>query len=131
MVEFAINSSVHASTTHTTFYVNGFRHPRIPTLVEGDSNLTGGETRSSENHSGSRSSRDDVMVDAKVTEVEPFDFGEEEGSKSDDALTDRDDDDVSIVRGITSENISVLAALVTDISAVHCEWHCSQKQRVS
>ena len=66
-------------------------------------------------------SRDDVMVDAKVTEVEPFDFGEEEESKSDDALTDDDADDVSIVRGITSENISVLAELVTDISAVHSQ----------
>ena len=28
MVEFAINNSVHASTTHTPFYVNGLRHPR-------------------------------------------------------------------------------------------------------
>ncbi|CAI5711096.1 unnamed protein product [Peronospora effusa] len=41
MVEFAINNSVHASTTHTPFYVNGLRHPRVPTLVEGDSNLRG------------------------------------------------------------------------------------------
>ena len=38
MVEFAINNSVHASTTHTPFYVNGLRHPRSPNLVEGDSN---------------------------------------------------------------------------------------------
>ena len=61
------------------------------------------------------------MVDAKVTEVEPFDFGEEEESKSDDALTDDDADDVSIVRGITSENTNVLAELATDISAVHSQ----------
>ena len=87
--------------------------------MEGDSNLRGGETRSSENHSDSCSSRDDVMVDAKVTEVVPFDFGEEEESKSNDALTDDDADDVSIVRGFTSENTNVLAELVTDISAVH------------
>ncbi|CAI5738235.1 unnamed protein product [Peronospora farinosa] len=120
MVEFAINNSVHASTTHTPFYVNGLRHPRVPTLVEDDSNLRGG-TRSSENQSGSSSSRDDVMVDAKVTEIVPFDFGEEEESKSDDALTDNDADDISIVRGITSENSNVLAKLVTDISAVHSQ----------
>ena len=61
------------------------------------------------------------MVDAKVTEVVPFDFGEEEESKSDDALTDKDADDFSIVRGITSENTNVLAELVTDISAVHSQ----------
>ncbi|CAI5709835.1 unnamed protein product [Peronospora effusa] len=121
MVEFSINNSVHASTTHTPFYVNGLRHPRVPTLVEGDSNLRGGGTRSSENQSGSCSSRDDVMVDAKVTEVVPFDFGEEEESKSDDALTDYDAEDVSIVRGITSENSNVLAELVADISAVHSQ----------
>ena len=61
------------------------------------------------------------MVDAKVTEVVPFDFGEEEESKSDDALTDDDADDVSIVRGITSENTNVLAELVTDISVAHSQ----------
>uniref|UniRef100_A0AAV1UAL9 Integrase catalytic domain-containing protein n=1 Tax=Peronospora matthiolae TaxID=2874970 RepID=A0AAV1UAL9_9STRA len=34
MVEFTINNSVHASTTHTPFYVTGLRHPRVPTLLE-------------------------------------------------------------------------------------------------
>ena len=33
MVEFAINSSVHASTTHTPVYMNVLRHPRIPDLI--------------------------------------------------------------------------------------------------
>ena len=42
MVEFAINNSVHASTTLTPFYVNDLRHPRVPTLVEGNSNSRGG-----------------------------------------------------------------------------------------
>uniref|UniRef100_A0AAV1TDM5 Integrase catalytic domain-containing protein n=1 Tax=Peronospora matthiolae TaxID=2874970 RepID=A0AAV1TDM5_9STRA len=41
MVEFAINNSVHASTTHTPFYVNGLRHPRVPTLLECNSGLRG------------------------------------------------------------------------------------------
>uniref|UniRef100_A0AAV1UK96 Integrase catalytic domain-containing protein n=1 Tax=Peronospora matthiolae TaxID=2874970 RepID=A0AAV1UK96_9STRA len=30
MAEFAINNSVHASTTHTTFVMNDLRHPRLP-----------------------------------------------------------------------------------------------------
>ena len=33
MVEFAINNSVHASTTHTPFFVNGLRHPLLPTFL--------------------------------------------------------------------------------------------------
>ena len=33
MVEFAINNSVHASTTHTPFFVNGLRYPRLPTFL--------------------------------------------------------------------------------------------------
>ena len=42
MVEFAINNSVHASTAHTPFFVNGLRHPRLPTQLEGSSSLRGG-----------------------------------------------------------------------------------------
>ena len=32
-VEFAINNSVHASTTHTPFFVDGLLYPRLPSLV--------------------------------------------------------------------------------------------------
>ena len=119
MLEFAINNSVHASTTHTPFYVNGLRHPRIPTLVQSISNSRGGGTRSSKNQSGSSSSRADDNVDANIIEAVPFSFGEEEESKSDDALTDDDAEDVSIVRDINSENSNALAELVTDTPAVH------------
>ena len=42
MAEFAINNSVHASTTHTPFFVNGLRHPRLPAFLECDSRLRGG-----------------------------------------------------------------------------------------
>uniref|UniRef100_A0AAV1TLG8 Integrase catalytic domain-containing protein n=1 Tax=Peronospora matthiolae TaxID=2874970 RepID=A0AAV1TLG8_9STRA len=42
MAGFAINNSVHASTTHTPFFVNGLRHPRVPAFFEFDSNLEGG-----------------------------------------------------------------------------------------
>ena len=41
IIKFAINKSVHASTTHTPFYVNGLNHPRIPALIHSDSGLRG------------------------------------------------------------------------------------------
>ncbi|KAJ0403325.1 hypothetical protein P43SY_009359 [Pythium insidiosum] len=44
---FAINSSVHASTSHTPFYVNGLRHPRVPSLLGVVPHLSGGGTSSS------------------------------------------------------------------------------------
>ena len=77
MVEFAINNSVHASTTHTPFYVNDLRHPRVPTLVEGDSNLRGGGTRSSKNRSGSCSSRSNDDVATCDADVDNIDIDEE------------------------------------------------------
>ena len=42
MAEFAINNSVHASTGHTPFFVNGLRHPRLPPLLGVHPNLSGG-----------------------------------------------------------------------------------------
>ena len=47
-VEFALNNAVHASTGYTPFYLNGFRHPRVPLTSRGgteDSILSGGEAR--------------------------------------------------------------------------------------
>jgi hypothetical protein len=46
MAEFAINNSVHASTSHTPFFVNGLRHPRLPALLGAASRLSGGGTAS-------------------------------------------------------------------------------------
>ena len=48
MAEFAINNSVHASTTHTPFFVNGLRHPRVPSLLGRSPILSGGGTASSD-----------------------------------------------------------------------------------
>jgi hypothetical protein len=43
-VDFAINNSVHASTGHTPFYLNGLRHPRVPSTLFGDDTIfEGGE----------------------------------------------------------------------------------------
>jgi hypothetical protein len=42
LAEFAINNSVHASTGHTPFFVNGLRHPRLPPLLGAHPKLSGG-----------------------------------------------------------------------------------------
>ena len=48
-VDFAINNSVHASTGHTPFYLNGLRHPRVPSTLFGDDPiLEGGEAQSTD-----------------------------------------------------------------------------------
>uniref|UniRef100_A0AAV1VK25 Integrase catalytic domain-containing protein n=1 Tax=Peronospora matthiolae TaxID=2874970 RepID=A0AAV1VK25_9STRA len=86
MVEFAINNSVHASTTHTPFYVNGLRRPRVPTLLECNSGLRGGETRASKNRIGSRSSRSDEEVTA--FDADNIDIEEDGASESAEALTE-------------------------------------------
>ena len=44
MVEFAINNYVHASTTHTPFFVNGLRHLRLPPYLECGTNSRGGDS---------------------------------------------------------------------------------------
>uniref|UniRef100_A0AAV1TSI9 Integrase catalytic domain-containing protein n=1 Tax=Peronospora matthiolae TaxID=2874970 RepID=A0AAV1TSI9_9STRA len=41
MAEFAINFSVHASTTHTPLFGTGLRHPRLLVFLECDSRLRG------------------------------------------------------------------------------------------
>uniref|UniRef100_A0AAV1US51 Integrase catalytic domain-containing protein n=1 Tax=Peronospora matthiolae TaxID=2874970 RepID=A0AAV1US51_9STRA len=87
MVEFAINNSVHASTTHTPFYVTGLRHPRVPTLLECNSVLRG-ETRASKNRFGSRSSRSDEEVIAFDADVDNIDIEEDDASESEEALTE-------------------------------------------
>ena len=44
MLELTINSSIQTSTTHTPFFVNDLRHPRLPTILECDSCLRGGDS---------------------------------------------------------------------------------------
>ena len=61
IVEFAINNSVHESTAHTSFFVNGLRHPLLSTFLDCDSRLRGG-THSSERQASSHSSRADYEV---------------------------------------------------------------------
>ena len=42
MVEFAINNSVHATTTHTPFYGNGLQPLTYSCLIQSDSEIRGG-----------------------------------------------------------------------------------------
>ena len=85
-MEFAINNSVHTSTVHTPFFVNGLRHPRLPTILECNYSLRVGD-HSSERQLGSHSSRTDHEVTTYDADVDHIDFGEEEESKSEGALT--------------------------------------------
>ena len=114
MAEFSINSSVHASTTYTPFFVDSLRYPRLPTLLECDSWLRGVRTRSRKKRSGSCSSRVDANVityDADVDQV----YIEEDGhlNISDDAIIESDDDDdagiFSIANDYSSEDDDTIA----------------------
>jgi hypothetical protein len=109
MVEFAINNSVHASTSHTPFYVNGLRHPRLPPLLESDSSLREGGTRSSTSQDGSRSSSVDDAVDTVANDDPVIGQNDDDASESsisddeepdegDHALVDDEEMDISAVR---------------------------------
>lgn len=118
MAEFSINNSVHASTSHKPFFVNGLRHSSLPAFLECDSRLMGGGwTRSSRNRSGSCSSHidDDTAVDVVVADVDAIDVGATD--------TDDDDDDAGLFsiandysedeHSITEEDKDLLAVRTT------------------
>ena len=67
--------------------MNGLRHPRLPTFLECNFSLRGGGTHSSERQVSSHSSRTDHEVTTYDADVDHIDFGEEEESKSEGALT--------------------------------------------
>uniref|UniRef100_A0AAV1V3F9 Integrase catalytic domain-containing protein n=1 Tax=Peronospora matthiolae TaxID=2874970 RepID=A0AAV1V3F9_9STRA len=108
MVEFAINNSVHASTTHTPFYVNGLLHPRVPTLLECNSGLRGGGTRASKNRFGPRSSRSDEEFIAFDADIDNINIEEDDASESAEALTEEDDASES-AEALTEEKVDVAA----------------------
>uniref|UniRef100_A0AAV1TTF5 Reverse transcriptase n=1 Tax=Peronospora matthiolae TaxID=2874970 RepID=A0AAV1TTF5_9STRA len=106
MVEFAINNSVHASTTHTPFYVNGLHHPRVPTLLECNSGSKGGGTRASKKRFGSRSSRSDEEVIAFDADIYNIDIEEDDASESAEALTEEKVDFAAVHSQRTEANES-------------------------
>ena len=112
MVEFGINNLMHDSAHHTPFFVNGLRHPRLTTLLECDSLIRGGGTRSSKNRSVSCSSRVDANVVTCDADVDQVDINEEHHlSNSDNAIIDSDDDAgiFSIANNYLSEDDTILA----------------------
>uniref|UniRef100_A0AAV1TDK3 Uncharacterized protein n=1 Tax=Peronospora matthiolae TaxID=2874970 RepID=A0AAV1TDK3_9STRA len=106
MVEFPINNSVHASTTHTPFYVNGLRHPRVPTLLKCNSGLRGGGTRASKKRFGSRSSRSEDEVIAFDADIDNIDIEEDDASESAEALAEEKVDVVAVHSQRTEANES-------------------------
>ena len=104
MVEFAINNSVHASTTHTPFFVNGLRHPRVPALLERNSDLRGGGTRASKNNFYSHSLRTDKEVTAYDADIDNINIEEDDASKSEEALTEENIDVAAVHSQRTEAN---------------------------
>uniref|UniRef100_A0AAV1UGY7 Integrase catalytic domain-containing protein n=1 Tax=Peronospora matthiolae TaxID=2874970 RepID=A0AAV1UGY7_9STRA len=103
VVEFSINNSVHASTTHTPFFVNGLRHPRVPAFLECDSRSRGeGWNRSSKNRSGSCSSPVDNGVDVMDADVDGIDV-DVDGIDVDGIDVDDDDDDDAGIFSIAND----------------------------
>ena len=102
MVNFAINNSVHASNQHTSFFVNGLRHPRLPTLLECDFYIVG--NRSCKTSSGSCSSRVDAKVITYDADVHQVDIEEEDPfNNSDGSIIESDDDTDAGIFSITND----------------------------
>uniref|UniRef100_A0AAV1V0J4 Integrase catalytic domain-containing protein n=1 Tax=Peronospora matthiolae TaxID=2874970 RepID=A0AAV1V0J4_9STRA len=110
MAEFAINNSVHASTTHTPFFVNGLRHPRLPAFLECDSSLKGGWTHSNKTRYGSCSSSVDNGVDVMDAEGHAIDTNYDD---------DDDDETFSIPNDRNNEDDHSLTGEDNVLSAVH------------
>uniref|UniRef100_A0AAV1UYE9 Reverse transcriptase domain-containing protein n=1 Tax=Peronospora matthiolae TaxID=2874970 RepID=A0AAV1UYE9_9STRA len=102
MVEFAINNSVHASTTHTPFYVNGLRYPRVPTLLECNSGLRGEGLARAKPIWFKLSSRSDEEVIAFDANIDNIDIEEDDASESAEALTE-EKADVAVVHSQRTE----------------------------
>ena len=104
---------MHASTTHTLFYVNGLHHPRIPALIQSDYGLRGGVTRSDKNRFSSCSSRIIVHADTFDDDVDNVDIDAIGISSKNDAaaISDSDDDaeHFSIVNEYASGQVETFA----------------------
>ena len=115
MVEFAINNSVRASTTRTPFFVNGLRHPRIPTFLECDSRLRGeGLILATVNPALTRHVL--TMRSPRSTPMSITSSGEEDESKSEYALTGHDTDQISITPSASKDT---LAKVTSELGTVH------------
>ena len=117
VVEFAINKSVHASTTHTPFLVNGLRHPRLPTHLECDTNSRGGRNSLEQKPFWL------LLITCRGNRRrERVDIGEDNLINSDDTIADPDEDDdagiFSIANDYNSEEKNTLDEEEDDLLAV-------------
>ena len=107
---------------HTTFVVNGLRHPRLPTYIECDTNSRGEGIRSSKIRSGSFSSRVEVIDDANVADVDQIDIEADDLNNSDGTIADPYENDdagiFSIANDYTSDDENTLAEEEDDLLAV-------------
>ena len=121
MIEFAINKSVHASTTHTLFYVIGLRHPRNSALKQSDAGLGGG-TRLSKIRFVFCSSRIIAHADTFNADVDIVDIDSVDIISSEDAATTSDNDDdaaiFSIINAHASKEVDTLAEEDKNLLAV-------------
>ena len=121
-VEFAINNSVHASTTHTPFNVNGLPHPRIPALIQDDSGFRG--TRLRKNRFGSRLSRIIAHADTFDVDVDNVDIDAVNLSSSDDTAATSDSDDDAGTFSIST--IMPARKWKPSLKKRRTSWHCSR-----
>ena len=80
IAEFAMNNSVHASMSHTPFFVNGLRHPRVPIRLGGDSSLSGGGTHSPHSANGSNAPAETMCASAALDDDAMSDIASNEAS---------------------------------------------------
>ena len=97
MVEFAFNNSVHASTTHTPLFVNGLRHPRLPTHLECDTNSRGEGFARAKIVLALAHHVSMYFDDAKVADVDQIVIEADDLSNSDDNVADIISFDVDLI----------------------------------
>ena len=106
------------------FFLNGLRHPRLPNFIECYSRLRG--LISSGRQSGAHSSRADNAVTSFDVDVNHIGFGEEDESKSEDALTGHDTDHISIT---PSASKGTLTEATSDLDSVRSKSTAASQQK--
>ncbi|KAG3124801.1 hypothetical protein C6341_g26026 [Phytophthora cactorum] len=99
MAKFAINNSVHASTGHTSFYVNAMRHPHLPSML--------GMVASSLSGGGSTVASDQPQKSTDTNIVSAMTTRRQAASRSGNETTDKNYGSVQGTDTATKNNTSV------------------------